>query len=718
MEKQWKKNDPYASRESKRYTKPIASREHILSYLTETKKPIQHIKLEKVFSIKSDIEKKAFKRRLNAMVRDGQILRNRRGSYALVEELKLVKGRVLCTKDGGKLFYGVLQPVIISAYQMQDIMHGDEVLARLIPTSTKNNFDCIIVDIIKRGIKQLVGRYHHESGLSFVSPIHKHYRHDILIPPGGMAVANSEYVVIDITHYPSKHQQMIGKIIQILGDYNVSGLEIEVALRSYSLPHEWSPATTEELKHIPSQVNKKDIDGREDWRDLPFVTIDGETAKDFDDAVYATRDENGDFCLYVAIADVSHYVQENSSLDTEAKARGTSVYFPSRVIPMLPEKISNELCSLKPEADRLALAVKLHIDNKGKVLKSSFHLSVICSHARLTYNQVAKMLTDEIETPDWFFDSLADLESIYLLLNKQRQQRGAIGFDIPEPKIIYNDQGKIQTISKETRITTHFMIEEFMLLANEAVALFLIQHKLPGLYRVHAQPETDRINNLREFIQPFGLKLEGGSKPHAKDIARLMEKIHKIPEGAIIQMVVLMTMPQAVYHIQNGGHFGLSYQAYAHFTSPIRRYPDLHVHRIIKSFLFPKQSQKTSIDKIELSSLAEHCCITERRAEDANRQVISWLKCHFMLDKVGATYSGYITGVKSFGIFVQLSDLYIEGMVHVTNLMNDYYIYDEIYHKLIGRHTGNTYTLGDKVNIQVARVDLHEHKIDFIITNN
>ncbi|MBT7483046.1 MAG: ribonuclease R, partial [Nitrosomonadales bacterium] len=518
---------------------------------------------------------------------------------------------------------------------------------------------------------------------------------------------------VEITTQPSFKSKPMGKVINILGNYSDSGIEIEIALRKHDLPYKFKKEVIQEAETFNQKVNEKDFKGRVDLRNLPLVTIDGETARDFDDAVYAEPKSKG-WRLVVAIADVSNYVKEGTQLNESAFERGNSVYFPRRVIPMLPEALSNGLCSLNPNVDRLCMVCDMSFDLKGDLTDYKFYPSVMNSKARLTYTIVDKILNhnDQAlkEEHKNSYEDLINLQNLFKLLSNKREERGAIDFDSTETSIIFNDKGKIDYIKPIYRNEAHRIIEECMLSANVCAANYLLDNPGDGIYRNHETPSEEKLTNLRDFLLDFGLTLGGGSEPTVKDYGEILKKIANRPDSHLLQTVLLRSMQQATYSNKNRGHFGLAYSAYTHFTSPIRRYPDLMVHRAIKSHLSGKPS---SIKNIE--AMALHCSTTERTADDATRDVESWLKCYFMQDKVGQSFWGTVAGVTGFGLFIELDDIYIEGLLHVTELGNDYFTFDKARHAMVGEKTNLTYRLGDRLEIKVIRVDLDSIKIDLAL---
>ena len=711
--------DPYAAREAQKYENPIPSREFIIQLLEEAGQPMTREAIAEALGLESEEQREALRRRLRAMERDGQLVFNRRSEYGLVSHMNLVRGRVIGHPDG----FGFLVPdetgddVFLSAREMRSLLHGDRALVSITGVDRRGRREGTLIEVLERANHTLVGRLFVESNMAFVVPDNKRIHQDILIPPEHRGVAeNGQFVVVEILEQPSRYRQPIGKVTEVLGDHMAPGMEIDVAIRAHGLPMVWSPETEQEIAHLREEVAEADKRGRDDIRHLPLVTIDGEDARDFDDAVYCERNDQG-WRLLVAIADVSHYVQPDSALDADAQERGNSVYFPERVIPMLPEVLSNGLCSLNPQVDRLCMVCDMQLSPRGVLKAWRFYPAVMFSHARLTYTKVAAMLVEgdaELrETYREVLPHLEDLHRLYKVLRKRREQRGAIDFETVETRIVFGEERKIDRIVPVIRNDAHKMIEEFMITANVATARFLLEAKIPALYRVHEGPAAEKLEDLRAFLGEFGLQLGGGDKPGAKDYAELLREVQGRPDAHLIQTVLLRSLKQAVYSPDNVGHFGLAYDAYAHFTSPIRRYPDLLVHRAIRHVLSGQPPEVFRYDHEKMVALGDHCSQTERRADEATRDVVDWLKCEYMLDEVGEEFDGTITSVTGFGLFVELDDIYVEGLIHVTSLENDYYSFDPVKHQLVGEHNHQVYRLGDRLRVKVARVDLDERKIDF-----
>ena len=702
----------------KSYPTEIPSREDVLGVLSEAGVPVMPDAIFERLHVTSGAEREGLERRINAMEREGQVLRNRRGALLIPDKAGLIKGKVIGHPDG----FGFLKPedgrddLFLDPKQMHKVLHGDVVLARVIGVDRRGRLEGAIVEVLERANNKVVGRLFIEHGVAFVVAENKRINQDILITPESLDGAKEGQVVVaEIVEQPSKHAEPIGRVVEVLGNYADPGMEIEIALRKHDLPHEWPRAAEEQAKKLAKAVAPKDLKGRKDLRALPFVTIDGETAKDFDDAVYCepAGGKTKGYKLWVAIADVSHYVRPGDALDDEGYNRGNSVYFPRRVIPMLPEELSNELCSLKPDIDRLVMVCEMEISGGGVVRHYEFYPGVIHSHARLTYTRVAAVIEGrEPEPPvgEALVPAIENLYAVFKALFGARQKRGAIDFDSVETQMIFDDQGKIERIVRVQRNEAHRVIEECMLAANVCASGFLEKNDQPALYRIHEGPTAEKLEALRAMLKDFGLALGGGDEPQAKDYAELLARIKDKPYAGLLQTVMLRSLSQAVYSPENVGHFGLAYEAYAHFTSPIRRYPDLVVHRAIKGVLTGKRYAAG-----DLEAIGQHCSETERRADDATRDVEAWLKSYYMQDHVNEEFDGTVSGVTNFGLFVTLDDLYVDGLVHISDLGQDYFQYDQQRHLLRGERSGARYQLGGRVRVKVVRVNLEQAKIDFVL---
>ncbi|ERS91805.1 ribonuclease R [Halomonas sp. PBN3] len=739
-------DDPHAEREAHKYDKPAPSREYLLARLEEVGKPITHESMSRLLGLDDEELQEAVRRRLAAMERDGQVLRNRAGAYALIDKLDLIKGKVLGHRDGfGFLLRddGKKPDLVLPPRQMRRVFHGDHVLARISGRDRRGRDEATIVEVLSRNTQTIVGVYRENTPeFGVLIPENPRITQEVIIPHSACGGAKDGQVIsARIVKQPETRVQPVGEVIEVLGERMDPGMEIDIAIRSYEIPAEFPPEVHDQIGEMSAEVAEADKANRIDLRHLPLVTIDDESAKDFDDAVCAWKTKSGSWKLLVAIADVSHYVRPGTPLDQEAVRRGNSVYFPGQVVPMLPELLSNGLCSLNPAVDRLALVCEMNISQSGTISRYRFYEAVFQSHARLTYNKVAAILDEDDAAGDALREeyrelvpSLKNLHALYRVLREAREARGAIDFETTETAIVFNDERKIEKIVPRSRNDAHKLIEECMLAANVATARFLDKHDLPALYRIHEKPSPERLDKLRLFLAELGLSLGGGDDPSPQDYQELAEVIRDRPDADVIQTVMLRSMSRAVYSPQNDGHFGLAYPAYAHFTSPIRRYPDLIVHRAIRSVIRGPRQTNTVLRADgapveppsrwapytfeQMLELGEHCSMTERRADDATRDVEDWLKCEFMSDKLGEVYDGTISSVTQFGIFVQLDEVYVEGLVHVTSLPSDYYHYEPEKHRLKGERSGMSYRLGDGVTVQVARVDLDERKIDFALADD
>jgi len=726
-------NDPHAKREAKKYEKPVASRELLLSIIEKCSPPPTFNTLAKTLKYQEDHLLVGLKRRLRAMENSGQLVFNKFKQYAIPEKSSLLTGKVLGHRDG----FGFFTPddpakkdkrgkdYYISSHEMQRVFHGDVVQAILVDrTDRKGRKEVKILEVIEPRKAPIVGRFYVDHHVCSVVPEDTKIKQEILIDPKAkLGARHGQMVVVDLVQRPTKRSHAIGNVIEVLGDHMAPGMEIEIALRAHDLPHQFSHTVQEEVSSIADEVEESAKLPRQDLRDLPLVTIDGEDARDFDDAVYCQPKKSGGWRLWVAIADVSYYVRHGSALDDEAISRGNSVYFPSQVIPMLPEKLSNGLCSLNPDVDRLCMVCEMTVSSTGKLSGSKFYPAVMRSHARFTYSKVAAILDGDellIKEHQNLVPDLENLKDMYLALSDTRNKRGAIAFETQESLFLFNDDKKIESVVPLIRNDAHKIIEECMILANVATAKFIEKHNKPGLFRVHDKPSEDKYNKFVSYLSELGLSLPNREEPEPRDYCDILAKVAGRPDQELIQTMLLRSMRQAVYQSDNLGHFGLALQSYSHFTSPIRRYPDLVVHRVIKAILEAQAKNSANAGHYdykleEVIELGEHCSMTERRADEATRDVSDWLKCEFMQDHVGDSFSGVISTVTNFGLFVRLQDLHIEGLVHITSLGRDYYHYDDVRMCLTGENSGIKYRVGDVVKVQVAAVNLDEKKIDLAV---
>lgn len=674
----------------------------------------------------------------------GQLMFNKFKQYAIAPQELRLTGKVIGHRDGFGFFAPDVAPgeakkkdLYISSHEMHRVIHGDIVEAILVDrTDRKGRQEIKILDVIEPRKAGIVGRFYVEHNICFVVPDDSRIKQDILIDPTEkLSARHGQMVVVDIIQRPSKRNNAVGKVIEVLGEHMAPGMEIDIALRAHDLPHEWSTSVKEEVAKISDEVENDAKLPRKDLRDLPLVTIDGEDARDFDDAVYCRPEPEGGWRLWVAIADVSYYVRPGTSLDDEAISRGNSVYFPSQVIPMLPEKLSNGLCSLNPHVDRLCMVCEMVISASGELTSSDFYPAVMQSHARFTYTKVAAILEGDEALRQEYQPLVPDLENLnqmYLTLMTARTKRGAIAFETEESIFIFNSDRKIASIEPLLRNDAHKIIEECMILANVSTAQFVETHKAPGLFRVHDKPSEDKFNNFVSYLSELGIQMprvnsEDGL-PHPQDYSDILLQIKDRPDQELIQTMLLRSMRQAVYQSDNVGHFGLALESYSHFTSPIRRYPDLVIHRVIKAILVAQAQGDAKIEEANIGfhrytpeaviELGEHCSMTERRADDATRDVSDWLKCEFMQDHVGDTFTGVISTVTNFGLFVRLSQLHIEGLIHITSLGKDFYHFDDVRMCLSGENSGQKFHIGDVLEVQVAAVNLDEKKIDLILSGS
>ncbi len=741
MSKDWRNADPKAKDEASKYERPVPSRDFIIDFLRKWGAPISHQHLCDELKLHHEDDIEAVRRRLIAMCRDGQLISDRRNQFGLIEKMDLIPGRVIGHRDG----FGFVKPdsgiedLFLSAREMKQLFDGDRVLVQEVGVDFRGRPEGKVIEILERSTSKLVGKFDGQNGFGVLIPENQRIANQVMVipdPSAGLTYEDGQLVVVELINQPTKRQPARGKVVEVLGDHLDPGMEIQVAIHSHDIPNEWNNAIHQEIGDLTPEVREADKQNRVDLRNLPFVTIDGEDARDFDDAVYAEKKRLGGWRLWVAIADVSYYVKPDSALDQEAVTRGNSVYFPEYVVPMLPELLSNGLCSLNPKVDRLAMVCQMTIKRDGSLGDYQFYEAVINSKARLTYTKVAAMLT-EAESDEGralrkeYAPVIKPLETLYGLygrLRSARDERGAIDFDTVETRIIFSENRKIDRITPVQRNDAHKLIEECMLAANVATADFLVKQKKPAIFRIHEGPKEQKLQNLRSFLGELGLNLPGGESPEPKDYLRLAEVIEQRPDRHIIQTMMLRSMQQAVYSPDNQGHFGLAYDAYTHFTSPIRRYPDLLVHRLIRSAIHQNKRNKAvqrpdgfvanpafvvGYSTEQMLNFGEHCSMTERRADEATRDVVAWLKCEYMQGQIGEEFEGVVSAVTGFGVFVELNELYVDGLVHITSLPSDYYHFEIEKQRLVGERTRRVFKLGDRLKVRVAQVNLDERKIDF-----
>lgn len=710
---------PRKNNQPREYEFVIPERKEIMDFLRKAGTPCELKAIARGLKVKNQAQRGALGKRLAAMVRDGQLIRNRREGYGLLDKMDLIAGKVIGHPDG----YGFVVPdsgeggdLYLSIREMRSVLHGDRVAVRVCGVDKKDRREGKLVEVLERANQQVVGRYYREGPVAYVVPDNKRLSQDIIISSGKKTSAKEgDFVIVEILKQPDRHTQPAGKVVEVLGHRDEAGMAVEIAIRAFDLPHTWPREVEKETTMLDADAAPPAGD-RLDLRELPFVTIDGADARDFDDAVYCEKAGAG-WRLMVAIADVSHYVQPDSALDREAENRGTSVYFPGRVLPMLPEVLSNELCSLKPRVDRLAMVCEMQVSNKGKIRGFSFHEGIIRSAARLTYEAMADIAVNRDKGArkkyKGLLTALDGLYSLYQSMHRQRASAGLLEFDSSETQMSFDKHGRISRIDPVRRNDAHRLIEEFMLAANVCTARFLLEQQMPALFRNHDTPKAEKLRDLREFLGELGLGLGGGDDPEARHYAKLLGIIDGRPDAHMIRTILLRSLPLAVYENENSGHFGLAFDAYTHFTSPIRRYPDLLVHRAIRHLLRGRRKKSFPWSHKDMHRLAEHCSMTERRAEEASRDVEQRMKCEFMRERVGEVFDGTITSVTSFGLFVELDDLYVEGLVHVTGLPGDYYHFDAVGHRLKGERSGRSYRLAERIRVRVMRVSVDEKKVDF-----
>jgi len=712
-----KKNTKKKSK-TKSYKHPIPSRNDLLDMLTDVGKPLKAEPIMESYGLKGQRMRSLLIERLQAMVRAGQILENRRDEYCLTAKLDLVTGKVSGHRDGFGFVIrddGDPDDIFLSAREMRALFDGDRVAIRIVGDDHRGRSQGELVDVLERGTREVAGQFIKERGIGIVIPDNAKLSHRILIPKDAVANAkHGDMVVAEILDFPTHVEQATGRVTTIIGVPGEKGIATEIAIYAHGIPFKWSKGVNEEVQDFGTDVPESGKQGRTELRDVDLITIDGADARDFDDAVYCKKAKDG-WRLLVAIADVAHYVSAGSALDKEAIVRSTSVYFPDRVVPMLPEVLSNGLCSLNPKVDRLCMVCDMRVSPSGKVTKAAFFEGVMKSKARLTYSQVGDFLSGESKTsvPKDVQGSVRDLHDLYKAFATQRGRRGAIEIDLPQTKFKLNDDGEIDRIEVVPRNDAHRLIEECMIAANVEAAKFLKQHKIPALYRVHPKPDTDRFNDLRLYLISLGLKVPHPDHIEPRHFTQLIEQVKDRPDSVAITMAMLRSLTHAAYSPANVGHFGLALESYAHFTSPIRRYPDLLVHRAIRHIVRGGKSGNYDYGQKEMERLGAITSAHEKRAEEATRDVEAWLKCQYMEGHLGEEFDGVITGVTNFGLFVQITELMTDGLVHVTSLANDYYKYDAGSQRLLGERSGHSYSLGAQMRIRVQRVDMETRKIDF-----
>jgi ribonuclease R len=690
----------------------------VLNVLRKAGRPLRLEEITGTFSQSGAVEAEE---QLAALVRRGEVVLNRRGQYCLREQLS---GLTVGTVQGHRNGDGALLPddgsaqVYLPAHQMRELMHGDRVAVRIDGPRFRGKAQGTIVEVLERRTKEVVGRLQLEAGVvAYVTPDNPRITQRVLVPTGQLDGAQSGQIVqVEITQQPSRTTGPVGRVTRVLGDQGAPGMETDIAIHSFGLPEEFPDDVVAAAEAFGARIPVAAVAGREDLRELELVTIDGEDARDFDDAVWCERKGSG-WRLIVAIADVAHYVEPGSPLDREARERGTSVYFPNRVLPMLPEALSNGLCSLKPDEDRLCLCCELRVTDDGRITRSRFFEGVMRSQARLTYRDVGAFLDKPGARHDAKLERLRErllaLHGIYKSFTRARSGRGALELDTPELKLKFDADGRVAALVEYPRNDAHRLIEECMIAANVAAARFLDRHKVPTLYRVHGLPEIDRLETLRTFLREFGLWLPAAEDVTPEHLRELLTQIGDRPDAGLISTAVIRSMPQAVYQPGNIGHFGLALEHYAHFTSPIRRYPDLVVHRGIRQVLRNGDPQELVTWHGAFPQLGQDCSFRERRADEATRSAVTWLKCYYMQDRIGEEYDGIVSGVVDFGLFVQLDGLQVDGLLHVSALGADYFGRDSSGFRMIGRSSGKVFKLGDRLRVRVTNVSLDDRRIDF-----
>ncbi len=716
-------NDPMAAREAARYENPIASREAIANLLQDSPGPLTAEEVGEALDLMAEDRFDALSRRLAAMVRDGQLLRNRRGGYAVAQKLDLVAGTVIANPDG----FGFLkcddggEDLFLPPGELRKALHGDRVLASISGVDRRGRREGAIVEVLEHRLTRLTGRYSERARIGMVVPDDRRVLTEVLIPPeDNNGAREGQLVVVEITQPPEKGRPPVGRILLVLGDRLTPSLVVQAAIHGHDLPHEFPREALAEAAEVPLEVPAAEARRRVDLRKLPLVTIDGEDAKDFDDAVWCEPNAEG-FRLIVAIADVSHYVRPGTALDEEAVKRATSVYFPGFVVPMLPETLSNGICSLMPNVERLCFACDMQVDFDGNVVRSKFNEAIMRSHARLTYTQVWKAVgegdtdagKEAIAQVGSLMPQLQRLHQLYKVLAKARSRRGAIEFESTEVRFVLDSDGEVMQAGMLERNDAHKLIEECMIAANVEAGRFVTAKQVPAPFRVHPRPPEAKYGDLLEYLSEFGLSLPPWSKVQPRDFTQLLRKIRVRPDAALLETVLLRSQSMAVYQTENLGHFGLALDAYSHFTSPIRRYPDLLLHRSIKHLLEHGSPDGFRYSAKEMSSLSVHCSERERRADEVEREVDERYRSAWMEKHVGDEFDGVVSGVTNFGLFVELAGSKVNGLVHVTQLPHDYFHFDPLRRSLSGERTGLRFRLGDPVRVLVLKASVEDKRIDF-----
>ncbi len=717
-------HDPHAAREAARYADPIPSREAILQLLAAAEGPMPAEIIAAHLNLETPERCEALGKRLGAMLREGQLLQNRRGGYLPAARLDLIAGTVIANRDGFGFLRAEVVPgqaagedLFLPPLEMRKVLHGDRVMVSVTGLDRRGRREGMIVEVLERRLTRLIGRFAIEAGVSYVVPDDERIQRNVQIPSDARLDArNGQLVVCEIVHMPDAHRPPIGRVLAVLGDKLTPSLVVEAAIHGHDLPHVFPQPVLDEATAVPLTVTGAEIGDRVDLRQLPLVTIDGEDAKDFDDAVYCEPNRNG-FRLVVAIADVSHYVRPGAPLDDEAQLRATSVYFPGFVVPMLPETLSNEICSLKPKVDRLCFVCDMQVNLDGEVTKSKFYEAVMHSHARLTYTQVWQAVgegnAEAIENIGSLLPQVQRLHQLYQVLAKARKARGSIEFESSEVRFVLGPQGEVVQAGMLQRNDAHKLIEECMIAANVEAARFLLRKSVPAPYRIHAKPPESKYTDLLEFLKEFKLRMPAWAVVEPRDFTELLSKIRDRADATLLESVLLRSQSLAVYAPDNIGHFGLALEFYAHFTSPIRRYPDLLVHRAIKYALTGAKPAAFAYTQTEMAGLATQCSERERRADEAEREVDERYRAAWMEKHIGGRFEGTISGVTTFGLFVELDDSKVNGLIHITQLPHDYYHFDPIRKTLSGERVGRVFRLGDRASIIVLKASLEERKIDF-----